>query len=235
MYAIDSLQAPPIGKVLDTVTFRMPRGFFSCLVVPGPGSHVIIAGRGLMNLRPAPPGSDPDERASLESAESNFPAGFHAPSAATMSETLSLFLIASDRGFALHSSQTGALVATFTDIMRAPIFSLALEPLQLGDDGAEAASARDEHAPIAFPSTLRGHRRVYLGDLAGDIGLFSVVDGTTVATATNGHTHEVVKMVPFAQDGILFSASADRSIRCFDVRRGVGCCARVHASAHARR
>ena len=111
MIAIDKDQPPPVGKVLDTLNFRLPRGFYSSLTVVNPGSHIVVTGRALLHLLPASP--DTEELGTAKSGPSADPSGIsteiRVPSAACVSETLGIFLVISDRACYCASLPPGPL------------------------------------------------------------------------------------------------------------------------------
>ncbi len=98
MIAIDKDQPPPVGKVLDTLSFRLPRGFYTSLTVMNPGSHVVVTGRALLHLLPAPPDTEESGTAKTGPASdaSGISSEIRVPTAACVSETLSTFLVISE-------------------------------------------------------------------------------------------------------------------------------------------
>lgn len=116
-------------------------------------------------------------------------AGYLMPVSAKYSDELTFVVIAEGNGVTVFDARTGDRYKRIEGLMPQVIVSLEI-------DGTG--------------------RKALVGDAGGDVFVFNIIEGLVTSKFSPSHEDDVTGLVNVAEDGLFFTASWDRSIRCYD-------------------
>jgi len=115
--------------------------------------------------------------------------GYLMPVAARYSEDLTFVVIAEGNGVTVFDARTGERYKRIEGLMPQVIVSLEI-------DGTG--------------------RKAMVGDAGGDVFVFNIMEGIITSKFSPSHDDDVTGLINVAEDGLVFTSSWDRSIRCYD-------------------
>ena len=165
----------------------LPGDSITSLVVPSPHPHLIVGGRRLLMLVPASPQRNGDLLdIGAEAGVGNGLGGV--PVATAYSAETGLLFVGEGDGIVSFDCRTGARARRF------PLFS---------------------QLTVSVAVEGRGGSHVLAGDSQGNVWMASAQDGTVIARASPPHADDVTRIVAFQDDGVILTASWDRSLRAY--------------------
>lgn len=180
-----------MAECLDIYRIQdMPNNGIVSIAVPSPHPHLIAGGRRLLMLGPAPPNA---EEAPGGAGAGVAAGGFLVPVASCYSEEMAAILIAEGDGVTIYDARSGSRVRRIPNLLPQMLVSLAIEG---------------------------SGRKALCGDAGGDMILFNILDGRVLAKAKPPHGDDITRIIPVREDGLVVTASWDRSIRVYDLVAG---------------
>lgn len=115
--------------------------------------------------------------------------GYLMPVAARYSEDLTFVVIAEGNGVTVFDARSGDRYKRIEGLIPQVIVSLEI-------DGTG--------------------RKAMVGDAGGDVFVFNIIEGVVTSKFSPPHEDDVTGLINVAEDGLVFTSSWDRSIRCYD-------------------